>query len=692
LYPYKVQAVRHPARVIKMVTTRGQTAASQNSAATVGSRLVNPTLKVNWPPTPKTKDEFMQWMEANTQALLKWLGESRSLAEDEESRKEVGKFNKSTMEEWKEHKAQTDVQTGSIYNKSAQIKMEGAMDSMKQRRAELHRSLGTWHKYAEYRTAQSAWEDFLYYQNVWNRKFDKWIGVYHETAAEKEEHKAGLKDKEAGANKFIKKNPTLGTEGSEDIQRTDDSPNGWYYYAYDKWIEEIVKIFKTFRLGYRKRAPDVLTTENAHRYTQPPRGTTPTLLRPYRRRHKHLEERFPREKRTVIDPNEIEEARRDRRERQKDNEQARQGNMVPISCSLDEDSFRKVRKIKESAIRETATRQKLPGYASDIRTKKLLLKGHQLHHASIETSFDWPTSFESANWGNALLETSSKITKVYQEVTDTGEDSEYSHNDDTKKRKREQYKLDDSGQKIDRMIIGRYVMEAVKKPGKIFTLRRNNDGTVKGRDSHGKWRGRWVNGEVEEHEFKLDENSQRISETPRPIYRRVFNTSRKTPEDPGMTRQSRHATHEDTEVADQLSDEEDPGRTRKNINYGLSRNANPNQIGEPTIWDDDSELENVSRGEADNVGGEGEARAKEEESDDEGDLFRLSYEECCRKSECPKRRRARKLHTRLVTELGNLPSWNEDNTLEFVDEGLSDEAIHEEYNEQVVAVNAPIDL
>jgi hypothetical protein len=685
--------VRYCASDTKMVTTRGQLAADPNSTPLIGSGLVNPIRKVNWPPTPRTKGEFMQWMEATRQALLKWLRESRSLAQDEKSKEQILELLKQEKGDWKKYRTQTDEQTGSIYDKGAQIEMEKAMGSVKQRRAGLHQSLGTWHRYAEYRTAQSAWEDFLYYQNVWNRKNDKWKDVYHETAAERRafQQEAGMDEKTSAVNKFEKRNPFSGTKDSDKIRRTDIEPNGMYCYGYEPWIMEIIKIFKTFRLGYRKQAPDTLITQHAHRYTQPPRGTTPTSIRSYRRRSRYLEERFPRNKRTVIDTSEIEEERRDRLQLEKDNELARKGSMVPISWSVDEDSFEKVRKIKESAIRETATKQKLPGYASDIRTQKLLPKGHQLHHASLETSFDWPTSFETASWDNVLLKTNRKSTLVYEEDTDTDtddkEDSNQNYN--TKKRKRKQYKLDGGGHKVVKMSRGRYTMVTVKKRGRIFAFDEKNDGTVVGRDGEGNWQGHWTDGDIEEREFKLDADGQRIPKAPRPIYRRVFSTTTITPEDQGMTRQSRHTTHTNKNVAHQLSDDEEPGRAGTNPNYDLSGNANPAQVGKPTVWDDDSGAENGYAGGTGDEGSEGETGLEEEESDDERDLFRLSYQECSDNGECPKRRRARELHARLVTELGILRFWNESHTLGLVDLNHTDGAIREEYMRMINARDAP---
>jgi hypothetical protein len=48
--------------------------------------------------------------------------------------------------------------------------------------------------------------------------------------------------------------------------------------------------------------------------------------------------------------------------------------------------------------------------------------------------------------------------------------------------------------------------------------------------------------------------------------------------------------------------------------------------------------------------------SEDEESDDEGELFRLSYEECSGTAECSTTKRARKLRARMITEFGDIPS------------------------------------
>jgi hypothetical protein len=664
-----------------MVTTRGQEAADPDREDLI---LINPTREINWPPRPKNEDELEKWMEATETALLEWLRQSKSLAQSQRPRKRVVALNRIAKAEWSKYKTQTDAQTGSIFNKREQKKMEKAMAPANENRAALHEPLGTWHRHVEYRWAQSAWEDFLYYQNVWNRKNEGLKEVYFETAAEKRDfqHTQNPGGASQGTDKFDNRDLNPGTPGSENMSRKSGKPNGQFFNIYLAWRREVIKIFKTFRLGYRKRlAPGTMVDpKSAHRYTQPPRGTIP-----YRKRHRHLDERFPHRKRKVIDQKEIEEARRSKQERQIDNAQARKGNMEPIHWSVDDDKFQEVRIAEESAERTTVNKEKVLGFAMDERTKRLLPRDHQLHHGCKETSFDWPTSFESASWGNTLLKTGMRSNViVYEEVTDEhDEDTDESVN--KKKRKRKQYKRDEGGNKILALSRGRYKMHIVKKPGDVFVYETDKDGTLLGRDREGNWNGTWTKGELKEREFELNADGERIPSPEKQILRRVYTTTVITPEEPGVTRRGRHEEVDDNteDRMDQLSEDEGTDREearKASTNYKLSGNANPAQVGNPTVWSDEDE-------DIDSDGSED----KEEESDDEGDLFKQSYEGCSGRGKCPKQR-ARELHAKLVTEIGDIKYWGGDRTLAFVEEGLSDETIYGAYQQQMGHILAPTNL
>ena len=69
----------------------------------------------------------------------------------------------------------------------------------------------------------------------------------------------------------------------------------------------MIQLYTMFKLGYRKRIPEVVGPEIAHRYSRPPRETTNQTLPQGKLLHEHLKERFPRKRRKVLDPEEVEE-------------------------------------------------------------------------------------------------------------------------------------------------------------------------------------------------------------------------------------------------------------------------------------------------------------------------------------------------------------------------------------------------
>lgn len=620
--------------------------------------------------------------------LEAWLETSKDAAQDKESKNNIKEFTQHAKQEWKQYKMQTDAQTGEIYDGDARRKMDRAMRAERRKRAALHDGHATWRKFVEYSSAQAAWEDFLYYQNVWNRKSKDWKSTMAlETAVEKKamqkeqsfRNDNAIAEGDSGEAKFELKDPILGTIGSETMKRMDGYPSSIYLDLHIKWIDHIIRIFKKFHLGYRKRMPATVGPDGAHRYTQPPRGTTPQVLSRFRKRHGHLEERFPRKRRRVLDLDEVEEAVREKSARQKDNELERKGQMIPISWETDEDRFRELRLVKESAIRGTANSGTTAGdetveqtadtrtsYASDIRTRRLLPKEHRLHHGSTESSFDWPTSFESNDWGNTMSQTDWRKVPSYEVVSYS--DDENDDEESIKKMRMPRYVKDDKGNMITRTSKGRYKRHNVKKPGKIFVFERNADGTVVGRDRKGEWLGEWVDGEVEVEEFVLDAEGQRVPETPKQIDHYVFQTTVVATKKSGSSRRGRH---QDEGVTNQLSDDE--GEQVRDPNFRLSGNTNPAQVGKPTNW------RGKDRVESGQENSDGALNDENEENDDDGDLFRQSYEQGSGSAESPTRRHAHDVLARLHADVGIIPGRSIETIVIWMEGGLTDALVEAEY-------------
>jgi hypothetical protein len=154
-------------------------------------------------------------MDTIRQRLAEWLRDSKDRAQDEKIKESIKHFTRNAKKNWKQYKVQTDVQTGEVYDGKLRRKMEIAMNAENRKRTELHKGCATWQKFVEYRTAQAAWEDFLYYQDVWNRKNkDIDLAIATETAAEKRESKYETSSKKnKGADSYAIKAQVRGTTG-----------------------------------------------------------------------------------------------------------------------------------------------------------------------------------------------------------------------------------------------------------------------------------------------------------------------------------------------------------------------------------------------------------------------------------------------------------------------------------------------
>ncbi|EFQ90085.1 hypothetical protein CFE70_000270 [Pyrenophora teres f. teres 0-1] len=607
---------------------------------------MNPTRKENWLDEPKNERQFQKWLSETREMLLQWLREAEARARDMEISAQIEENKSQSETVWEQYKGHVDVQTGDIYDKTAQKAMQYAMGNQEKLREKLHKRLGTYHRFIEYRTAQATWEDFLYYQNVWNRRSPWAKQVYHETPADRprKEHSRASRAALRAASKnerdpfgpvggdtpatplgtSIKKKHAahllFGTPGYRRISRRDDAPHAdaAYFGAYYEWRERMSKTYEKFKLGYRKRIPAVVGPEDAHRYSQPTRGTTPSELLRYRRRHRHLEERFPREKRRKIDPTEVEEGYRSKEDRAKDLVLKGQGKMEAIVLTLDEETCNTKRKEKDSK------------YMQNPGTQRLLPKDHVLHHGCLETSFDWPTSFSSPDMIERTMITKMKRAYVYEETGDT----ELNGGSLLKRRSPIQYKLDEQGQRIKRIDREpRYQVSFLRKRGQVFIHDMHPDGSVVGRDRNGKWFGHGEEGDIEELNFDLEGQGERIAEANRYLTRNIFTTSlRRARETPPTRSEVHHARN----ITNQLSDAEDENCVNGNPNWLRSANLNPDQLGNINGSETGSETVNLNTGQLGNINSSETGRETTnggsdsddtEDSDDEGDCFAESYRE-----------------------------------------------------------------
>ena len=562
----------------------------------------------------------------------------------------VEAFSEQVMSTWAAFENKTDVETGIIYKRGDSGKLKVTMDKEAEARKLLHEKYQTWHTHNERKFAEAAWEDFHYYQNVWNRRYFDPAQKFYETKKERAYMESIEEVSQDPSNLMITHDPEDFSALYEPAKRRDavksgDGP-GDYKRLYDQWLNRVISLYMRFKLAYRKRMPDVVRPRDAHRYSQPPRGTTNRTLESYRARHEHLETQFPRRKRKRIDDTEVEELYNKKEEVEKDKELERIGQMEPIQWRLDDEEVKKWQY-------EIETGEKYPIAENAQDTKDLIPAEHVPHHASTETSFDWPTSFD-ADWGNRITLTLNKKEYLYERDSDIEDMKE----DDLRKRR------DSSGRvrKVDERPRYKKVPDGPPRETEELELARNPDDTVKGRDLNGDWI-RGVKKVVDQPmKYELGPRKQRVVEDPRFLFRRRFQVRLKAIPVLNGTRPQDHVRENRT---DELSDDEEEDCTKNNMNYPWSGNANPHQVAD---WSGNQE------------GGEAPAKSDpngdDEESDDDGDLFRQSYEEC---SECPTRRRARQMLAALQEELGVYPFLTAEEMIPWLKGGMDYDEIKAEY-------------
>ncbi|KAF2021005.1 hypothetical protein BU24DRAFT_404066 [Aaosphaeria arxii CBS 175.79] len=115
---------------------------------------------------------------------------------------------------------------------------------------EYHLNNKTWAKKEEHMFAQQCWEDFLYYQNEWNRRGPPW-----------------------------NVEPIMMSKRGIQWPTND---------AYVGWLSHLISLYDKFQIGSRENMPDRLTPEDAHRYSNSIRHTTP-----FEGRLSHLRTKFP---------------------------------------------------------------------------------------------------------------------------------------------------------------------------------------------------------------------------------------------------------------------------------------------------------------------------------------------------------------------------------------------------------------
>lgn len=532
--------------------------------------IPHPLNIVNWPQAPKTlQDLEQQWLPATRANLHRWLKDATARAQDETARSQIHKYTEAVAAAWQNLEPEADLETGVLPSDSA-VHQDAAMKTSLERLAQAHQSLETSKTTQELRWAQAAWEDHLFYQNSWNRR-----GF---TPPNQEKSGAGI------------------TSSTQETSSTEQ--------LYWSWKYDMIGWYHMLGLGNRENMPDLVGVDSAHRYSQSIRGTTQIRTKSYRRRHDYLQSKFAAVKRTK--PN------------------SEQGAAANVTVTVDE-SLRNSSEVEgeESeentawTLDEAAFVQKKnridSKYLDDPKTKTLLPSDHALHHGALETSFDWPTSFDDDEGDDSIAVTAKKRKYVY-------ETEQYQ---DIKGRTRRRRKKDAEGHHIrSRETCGyRRVGQTMQVESFIHNL--NEDGSVHGRNENGIWGGQQGQKSIMEYEleggarepdlrYRIQNKFKVVKvKAPWPIvtrYQRHVHASNKlgagADNDPSG-KSSNSDSEADDDPLDQLSDAEAHDCIKSNPNFRHSGN----EMGIAASYNTKLAV----------VGNE------DYESDDDGDAFRSSY-------------------------------------------------------------------
>jgi hypothetical protein len=572
--------------------------------ATTRSIADNPLHPNNWPKEPETPEELEIWMEETKKGLLAWLKRAQNqVLGDAKTQSAIKQHDKHANSVWQKHERNTDVETGIVdqKNRGSYMSMLTAMKTLQDTGARLHVDHATWPKHVERKFADEAWEDFHYYQNVWNRRCFDPTSTYHETESEKDAAKKAEEGKSAVA---------WAVAPLKRISVPLKSKDTWgdYAWLYWNWRNHMINLFIRCKLGYRKHAPDIVRPEDAHRYSQPPRGTTKRELESYDDRHKYLEICFPRRKRTRTTENgsgeddEVEEQYPSKVRLAADEELERGGHMEEIIWHLDDEAVKKLKLRKELEITRKGRK------AGDSGTTGTSVPtGHVLHHGSLETSFYWPTAFDSASQDDALGLTINRKRYLYERESNVRGLNEKDKADRTEEETGRVRKIEE-GIRYRKVQSGNRIVND-------FRPDLDSEGNVRGRDRNGKWHGRQVTKTVPRMIYERVARKKRVPLPPRFQFYREFEVRLKAA---NGSRGTRHGNLEAKGKMNEVSDDEERDYTKENKNYKWSANETADQVDGVGGTEENGQDKSTP----------GRSNDEDIDTDDEGDLFRQSYEEC----------------------------------------------------------------
>ncbi|EDU41098.1 predicted protein [Pyrenophora tritici-repentis Pt-1C-BFP] len=215
--------------------------------------LFNPTIEENWPEEPSSLEELEQWILATKEALLAWVTAARRRADGNRgpdasaTTQEVQNHIAQADRVWKQYESYTDEDTGHIYERSRRLQMENDMRRQMELREALHKRLDIHNADIERKHADQAWEDFLYYQNLWNRKNFDPESKYYETKMEREFEERKDKEKQAtGQAPDPVGDPASNTNKKPTVV---DQTNALDDH-YRNWLNHMILMYTRLKLSY----------------------------------------------------------------------------------------------------------------------------------------------------------------------------------------------------------------------------------------------------------------------------------------------------------------------------------------------------------------------------------------------------------------------------------------------------------
>ena len=132
----------------------------------------DPCLEKNWGDPPETLEEMLDWMRKTEAALLKYLTYCTHKAHKQPEFDQIRDHDRAIDAEWANWERETDIQTGEIYEDARRQEMFDIMRPMYRSRKDIQGNTKVDGNESHYalQWALGAYEDFLYYQNDWNRR------------------------------------------------------------------------------------------------------------------------------------------------------------------------------------------------------------------------------------------------------------------------------------------------------------------------------------------------------------------------------------------------------------------------------------------------------------------------------------------------------------------------------------------